>query len=163
MPACCSTSGHASRPELRSARPGAATGSRPSAIRSCVCPERVPGATLLAMAKQHDYRLAAAGREAAEDERLSLLEELYDPTSRRRRALAQPGWRCLEIGAGRGSIRGLGDGRSGRSRAPALRRLPARLARRRVVDRSRLRQGLRAEAAGALRALASPGPPPRGG
>jgi ubiquinone/menaquinone biosynthesis C-methylase UbiE len=50
------------------------------------------------------YRLAAAGREAAEDERLSLLEQLYDPVSRRRRALVEPGWRCLEVGAGRGSM-----------------------------------------------------------
>ena len=50
------------------------------------------------------YRLAAAGREAAEDERLSLLEQLYDPGSRRRRALVRPGWRCLEVGAGRGSM-----------------------------------------------------------
>ena len=51
-----------------------------------------------------DYRLAAAGREAAEDERLDLLEQIYDPVSRRRRALVQPGWRCLEVGAGRGSM-----------------------------------------------------------
>ena len=55
-------------------------------------------------AAEHYYRLAAAGREAAEDERLDLLEQLYDPTSRRRRALIQPGWRCLEIGGGRGSM-----------------------------------------------------------
>jgi 2-polyprenyl-3-methyl-5-hydroxy-6-metoxy-1,4-benzoquinol methylase len=51
-----------------------------------------------------DYRLAAAGRESAEDERLNLLEQIYDPSSRRRRALAQPGWRCLDVGAGRGSM-----------------------------------------------------------
>jgi SAM-dependent methyltransferase len=50
------------------------------------------------------YRLAAAGREAAEDQRLSLLEQIYDPGSRRRRQIVQPGWRCLEIGAGRGSM-----------------------------------------------------------
>jgi SAM-dependent methyltransferase len=50
------------------------------------------------------YRLAAAGREEAEDERLSLLEQIYDPASRRRRALVQQGWRCLEVGAGRGSM-----------------------------------------------------------
>jgi SAM-dependent methyltransferase len=50
------------------------------------------------------YRLAAGGREAAEDERLSLLEQLYDPVSRGRRSLVQPGWRCLEVGAGRGSM-----------------------------------------------------------
>ena len=53
---------------------------------------------------EHGYRLAAAGREPDEDERLSLLEQLYDPVSRRRRALVQPGWRCLEVGAGRGSM-----------------------------------------------------------
>jgi len=57
-----------------------------------------------ARAGEQDYRLAAAGRESAEDERLTLLEQLYDPTSRRRRALVEPGWRCLEIGAGRGSM-----------------------------------------------------------
>ena len=50
------------------------------------------------------YRLAAAGREAAEGKRLSLLESIFDPTSRRRRSLVKPGWRCLEIGAGRGSM-----------------------------------------------------------
>ena len=50
------------------------------------------------------YRLAAAGREKAEDERLDLLERLFDPGSRSRRDLMQPGWRCLEIGAGRGSM-----------------------------------------------------------
>ena len=50
------------------------------------------------------YRLASAGREAAEDQRLSLLEQIYDPGSRRRRQIVQPGWRCLEIGAGRGSM-----------------------------------------------------------
>jgi len=50
------------------------------------------------------YRLAAIGREAEENDRLSLLEQLYDPLSRRRRSLVQPGWRCLEVGAGRGSM-----------------------------------------------------------
>jgi SAM-dependent methyltransferase len=50
------------------------------------------------------YRLAAVGREAAEDERLQLLEQLYDPLSRQRRSAVQPGWRCLEVGAGRGSM-----------------------------------------------------------
>jgi SAM-dependent methyltransferase len=51
------------------------------------------------------YRLAAAGREGAEDERLTLLEQLYDPVSQRRRqALVQPGSRCLEVAAGRGSM-----------------------------------------------------------
>ncbi len=46
------------------------------------------------------YRLSAVGRQQVEDERLSLL----DPLSRQRRALVQPGWRCLEVGAGRGSM-----------------------------------------------------------
>ena len=53
---------------------------------------------------KREYRLAAAGREVAEDERLGLLEQIYDPVSRRRRALVQPGWRCLEVGGGRGSM-----------------------------------------------------------
>jgi hypothetical protein len=51
-----------------------------------------------------DYRLAAVGREADEDERLSLLERLFDSTTRRRRAMVRPGWRCLEVGGGRGSM-----------------------------------------------------------
>ncbi len=51
-----------------------------------------------------EYRLAAADREAAEDERLDLLEQIYDPMSRQRRALVQAGWRRLEVGAGRGSM-----------------------------------------------------------
>jgi ubiquinone/menaquinone biosynthesis C-methylase UbiE len=50
------------------------------------------------------YRLDAKGRQEAEDDRLSLMEQLLDPLSRRHRELAQPGWRCLEIGAGRGSM-----------------------------------------------------------
>src|SRR5437763_1143496 len=50
------------------------------------------------------YRLSAAGREAAEDERLEILQALYDPGSRARRSMVQPGWRCLEMGAGRGSV-----------------------------------------------------------
>jgi SAM-dependent methyltransferase len=50
------------------------------------------------------YRLDAKGRQAAEDDRLSLLETIFDPLSRRRRAMVQPGWRCLEVGAGRGSM-----------------------------------------------------------
>ena len=56
------------------------------------------------MRRESDYRLAAAGREVAEDERLDLLEQIYDPISRLRRGLVQPGWRCLEVGAGRGSM-----------------------------------------------------------
>jgi hypothetical protein len=50
------------------------------------------------------YRLAATGREHAGDERLDLLEQLFDPGSRRRRELVRPGWRVLEVGAGRGSM-----------------------------------------------------------
>lgn len=50
------------------------------------------------------YRLAATGRQETEDERLSLLEDIFDPLTRQRRACVQPGWRCLEVGAGRGSM-----------------------------------------------------------
>jgi SAM-dependent methyltransferase len=50
------------------------------------------------------YRLDAKRRRAAEEDRLILLEDIFDPLSRRRRALVRPGWRCLEVGAGRGSI-----------------------------------------------------------
>ena len=53
---------------------------------------------------QADYRLAAGGRHEAEDGRLRLLERIFDPLSRRRRELVRPGWRCLEVGAGRGSM-----------------------------------------------------------
>jgi SAM-dependent methyltransferase len=56
------------------------------------------------LAEQPGYRLEATGREAAEDERLKLLEQLFDPGSRQRRGLVRPGWRCLEVGAGRGSM-----------------------------------------------------------
>ena len=38
-----------------------------------------------------DYRLAAGGRHEAEDDRLHLLERIFDPLSRRRRELVQPG------------------------------------------------------------------------
>jgi SAM-dependent methyltransferase len=50
------------------------------------------------------YRLSGLGRVPAEDERLSLLEEIFDPVSRRRRSVVESGWRCLEVGAGRGSM-----------------------------------------------------------
>src|SRR5215472_2004373 len=50
------------------------------------------------------YRLDAKGRQDAEDDRLNLLERIFDPISRRRRAMVRPGWRCLEVGAGRGSM-----------------------------------------------------------
>jgi hypothetical protein len=63
------------------------------------------------MAERHDtsevpeslepgYRLAARGRQEAEDDRLGLLEDIFDALSRRRRELVQPGWRCLEVDAG---------------------------------------------------------------
>jgi len=50
------------------------------------------------------YGLSGIGRPAAEDRRLGLLEEIFDPVSRRRRSGVQAGWRCLEVGAGRGSM-----------------------------------------------------------
>ncbi len=50
------------------------------------------------------YRLEGRGRQKAEDNRLGLLERIFDPISRGSRALVQPGWRCLEVGAGRGSM-----------------------------------------------------------
>jgi SAM-dependent methyltransferase len=67
-------------------------------------PSLDPTAAPAAQEIEPTYRLAATGREAAEDQRLSLLEQIYDPGSRRRRQIVQPGWRCLEIGAGRGSL-----------------------------------------------------------
>jgi len=45
------------------------------------------------------YGLSGIGRPAAEDRRLGLLEEIFDPVSRRRRSGVQAGWRCLEVGA----------------------------------------------------------------
>jgi ubiquinone/menaquinone biosynthesis C-methylase UbiE len=53
---------------------------------------------------ESSYRLAGGGREAAEGDRLNLLEQIFDPLSRQRRGMVQPGWRCLEVGAGRGSM-----------------------------------------------------------
>jgi SAM-dependent methyltransferase len=64
----------------------------------------LPNVAESATSKTLDYRLAAAGRESAEEDRLGLLEQIYDPLSRRRRSLVQPAWRCLEVGAGRGSM-----------------------------------------------------------
>jgi SAM-dependent methyltransferase len=55
-------------------------------------------------AAKSDYVLAAGGREAHEYARLDLLQQIFDPVTERRLELAQPGWRCLETGAGRGSI-----------------------------------------------------------
>jgi len=56
------------------------------------------------MAESSAYVLAASGREAHEAERLELLQQIFDPTAHRRLDLVQPGWRCLEVAAGRGSI-----------------------------------------------------------
>jgi SAM-dependent methyltransferase len=50
------------------------------------------------------YVLAAGGRETQEFARLDLLQEIFDPTTKSRLDLVRPGWRCLEAGAGRGSI-----------------------------------------------------------
>ena len=48
--------------------------------------------------------MAGTGRAPAEDERLGLLEGIFDPISIRRRSVVQAGWWCLEVGAGRGSM-----------------------------------------------------------
>jgi SAM-dependent methyltransferase len=50
------------------------------------------------------YRLDARGRHNAENKRLALLERIFDPRSRAIREFILPGSRCLEIGAGRGSM-----------------------------------------------------------
>jgi hypothetical protein len=47
------------------------------------------------------YRLDGKGRQEAEDVRLNLLESIFDPLFRRRRALVRPGFRWLEIGGDR--------------------------------------------------------------
>ena len=52
------------------------------------------------------YLLSAAGREEVEYARLELLERIFDPATRQQLQFVMPGWRCLEIGAGRGSISG---------------------------------------------------------
>ena len=39
-----------------------------------------------------------------EKEEFDERRRIFDPRSRHRRAMVQPGWRCLEIGAGRGSM-----------------------------------------------------------
>jgi ubiquinone/menaquinone biosynthesis C-methylase UbiE len=54
---------------------------------------------------EHQYILSQTA-DASERERLSLLERAADPLSQRRLAALgiQPGWRCLEVGAGQGSI-----------------------------------------------------------
>ena len=75
----------------------------PLCLRECKGPQyrsEVADAT----SAQGRYRLSATGRQEAENDRLGLLERIFDPASRRRRAMVQPGWRCLEVGAGRGSM-----------------------------------------------------------
>jgi SAM-dependent methyltransferase len=62
------------------------------------------GSTGTGFKAEPGYRLAAGGREEAEDRRLKLLEQIFDPGSRRRLELVKPGWRCLDVGAGRGSV-----------------------------------------------------------
>jgi ubiquinone/menaquinone biosynthesis C-methylase UbiE len=52
-----------------------------------------------------DYVLSHTA-EASESERLGLIERQYDPLSRRHLATLgiRRGWRCLEVGAGHGSV-----------------------------------------------------------
>ena len=66
-------------------------------------------------AGKSNYVLAASGRESEEFARLDLLQQLFDPTTERRLDLVQPGWRCLETGAGRGSIARFLSGKVGAS------------------------------------------------
>ena len=61
------------------------------------------------------YVLAARGREPEEHARLDLLQQIFDPTTENRLELAQTGWRCLETGAGRGSIARFLSGKVGAS------------------------------------------------
>src|SRR5580704_16809319 len=61
------------------------------------------------------YVLAAKGRESEEHARLDLLQQIFDPTTEKRLELVQPGWRCLEAGAGRGSIARYLSGKVGAS------------------------------------------------
>ncbi|HEY6618009.1 MAG TPA: class I SAM-dependent methyltransferase [Steroidobacteraceae bacterium] len=51
-----------------------------------------------------NYLLSSAGREEAERSRLELLQQIFDPASCSRLEFVRPGWRCLDVGAGRGSI-----------------------------------------------------------
>jgi SAM-dependent methyltransferase len=51
-----------------------------------------------------NYLLSSAGRAGAERARLELLQQIFDPASCSRLEFVRPGWRCLDVGAGRGSI-----------------------------------------------------------
>jgi hypothetical protein len=62
------------------------------------------GPMLVDFSSEPGYRLASRGRQKDEDDRLGLLERIFDPFSHRRREMVRPGWKCLEIGAGRGSM-----------------------------------------------------------
>jgi 2-polyprenyl-3-methyl-5-hydroxy-6-metoxy-1,4-benzoquinol methylase len=64
----------------------------------------IGGRELTEAAESSNYILAAQGREVHEIGRLELLQTIFDPTTRRRLDMIQPGWRCLEVGAGRGSV-----------------------------------------------------------
>jgi SAM-dependent methyltransferase len=55
---------------------------------------------------QQTYAFAGSGREQAEEERLGLLEQRLDPGTWQQLQAVAPGWRCLEVGAGRGSVAG---------------------------------------------------------
>jgi SAM-dependent methyltransferase len=54
---------------------------------------------------EHQYVFGQSA-DQSERERLALLERTLDPLSQRRLVAlgVQPGWRCLEVGAGRGSV-----------------------------------------------------------
>jgi len=63
--------------------------------------------------QEANYVLSIKGRERHEDDRLSLLQQLFDPQTERRLDFVEPGWKCLEVGAGRGSIAAWLAGRVG--------------------------------------------------
>ena len=52
------------------------------------------------------HYIFAEAAEQREYERLRLIEKAFDPTTQRRLLATgiQPGWQCLEVGAGAGSI-----------------------------------------------------------
>jgi ubiquinone/menaquinone biosynthesis C-methylase UbiE len=53
-----------------------------------------------------EYRLSQHGAAGLENSRLALLEECHDPLSRRHLDAigVAEGWRCLDVGAGGGSV-----------------------------------------------------------